>query len=185
MLERAEGDPLVKGWIARSGLPRKLEHPVILASESETSHAAGAEPTASPHVANLSGNRMVRLAWGCLGTFSLGLGIVGVLLPGWPTTIFLILAAACYARSSQRMYDRIVNNRTFGEHVRRFRETGGMPKQAKVLSLGLMWPFVLFAIVVAIPGSLLWAQALTLVLAVVGTIYILHLPTDRGAKGRA
>ncbi len=60
-----------------------------------------------------------------------------------------------------------------------------MPRQAKVLSLGVMWPFVLFAVVVAIPGSLLWAQALTLVLAVAGTIYILHLPTDRGDEGQA
>lgn len=158
---------------------------MTLASESHTSRNLGADSTASPHVANLAENRMVRFAWGGLGTFSLGLGIVGVLLPGWPTTIFLIIAAACYARSSQRMYDRIVNNRTFGGHVRRFRETGAMPKRAKVLSLGLMWPFVLFAVLVAIPGTLLWAQALTLVLAVAGTIYILHLPTDRGAERRA
>lgn len=169
----------------RSGLPRNLEHAVILASESHTSRTPGGNPTASPHVANVAENRLVRLAWGCLGTFSLGLGIVGVLLPGWPTTIFLILAAACYARSSQRMYDRIVNNRMFGGHVRRFRETGGMPRQAKVLSLGVMWPFVLFAVMVAIPGSRLWAQALTLILAVAGTVYILHLPTDRGDEGRA
>lgn len=158
---------------------------MILASESRTSRNRGAEPTASPHVANIAANRMVRLAWGCLGTFSLGLGIVGVLLPGWPTTIFLILAAACYARSSQRMYDHIANNRMFGGHVRRFRETGGMPRRAKVLSLGVMWPFVLFAMVVAIPGTLLWAQVFTLVLAVAGTICILHLPTDRGTESRA
>lgn len=158
---------------------------MTLASESPASRSLGADSTASPHVANLAENRMVRLAWGGLGTFSLGLGIVGVLLPGWPTTIFLIIAAACYARSSQRMYDRIVNNRTFGGHVRRFRETGAMPKRAKVLSLGLMWPFVLFAVLVAIPDTLLWAQALTLVLAVAGTLYILHLPTDRSVQPRA
>jgi uncharacterized membrane protein YbaN (DUF454 family) len=158
---------------------------VTLASESHTARNLGADATASPHVANLAENRMVRFAWGGLGTFSLGLGIVGVVLPGWPTTIFLIIAAACYARSSQRMYDRIVNNRAFGPHVRRFRETGAMPKRAKVLSLGLMWPFVLFAVLVAIPRTLPWAQGLTLILAVAGTIYILHLPTDRSVDSRA
>ena len=159
---------------------------MTLVSESHTARDLGAvDATDSPHVANLAENRMVRLAWGGLGTFSLGLGIVGVVLPGWPTTIFLIIAAACYARSSQRMYDRIVNNGTFGPHVRRFRETGAMPKRAKVLSLGLMWPFVLFAVLVAIPGTLLWAQALTLILAVAGTLYILHLPTDRSVHPRA
>lgn len=157
---------------------------MIRASESHSSREIGGNATAPPHVAHVAENGVVRLAWGCLGTFSLGLGIIGVLLPGLPTTIFLTVAAACYARSSQRMYDHIVNNRTFGGHVRRFRETGGMPKRAKVLSLGMMWPFVLFAAMVAIPGSLVWARPLTLLLAVAGTIYILHLPTDRN-EGRA
>ena len=112
----------------------------------------------------------------------MGFGVIGVVVPGWPTTIFLILAAAAYARSSQRMYDRILANPVFGPHVRRFRETGGMPMRAKVLSLAIMWPFVLFSVFVAIPGSLLWAQALVLALALIGTAYILSRPTDRGSS---
>jgi len=133
---------------------------------------------ATAHIVRPAPNRAVRLMWGALGTFSLGLGVIGVVVPGWPTTIFLILAAAAYARSSQRMYDRILANPVFGPHVRRFRETGGMPMRAKVLSLAIMWPFVLFSVFVAIP--LLWVQALVLALALVGTAYILSRPTDRG-----
>jgi len=118
--------------------------------------------------------------WGALGTFSLSFGIVGVVVPGWPTTIFLIIAAAAYARSSQRMYDRILANPVFGPHVRRFRETGGMPMRAKVIALAIMWPFVTFSLVFAIPGSMHWAQGVVLALAVIGTVYILSRPTDRG-----
>ncbi len=147
------------------------DHTRLNESNEASPHAA--------HVARVAENPVVRAAWGGLGTFSLAMGIVGVFLPGWPTTIFLIIAAACYARSSQRMYDRIISNRAFGPHVRRFRETGTMPLRAKVLALGIMWPFVLFAVFVAIPTTLVWAHALTLILAVAGTIYILRLPTSR------
>lgn len=147
-----------------------------LATDSTSISEVAAD--ASPHIARVAENPIVRAAWGGLGTFSLTMGIVGVFLPGWPTTIFLIVAAACYARSSQWMYDRIISNRAFGPHVRRFRETGAMPLRAKVLALGIMWPFVLFAVFVAIPTTLIWAHALTLILAVAGTIYILRLPTS-------
>lgn len=140
-----------------------------IASVSEVHHAHPAE------------NGIVRLMWGALGTLSLTFGLIGVVVPGWPTTIFLIIAAAAYARSSQRMYDRILANPVFGPHVRRFRETGGMPMRAKVISLGLMWPFVTFSFLVAIPGTMHWAQGLVLVLALIGTAYILSRPTDRGA----
>lgn len=133
----------------------------------------------SPHVARLAENPLVRYMWGGLGTLSVAMGIIGVVLPGWPTTIFLIIAAACYARSSQRMYDRILNNRAFGPHVRRFRETGTMPFRAKVFALGMMWPFAAFAVLFAIPDDLLWAKAVTLLLVVAGSIYVLWLPTDR------
>lgn len=113
-----------------------------------------------------------------MGCVSLVFGGIGVVVPGWPTTIFLILAAACFAHSSQRMYDRVVNNRMFGSHVRRFRETGGMPRRAKAVALGTMWPFVIFSVGFAIPEPLLWARVLTALLAAIGTIYILRLPTD-------
>lgn len=122
-------------------------------------------------------NVVIRMVWGTLGTFSLVLGLIGVVVPGWPTTIFLILATAAYARSSQRMYNRILANPVFGPHVRRFRATGGMPMRAKVMSLAIMWPFVLFSVVFAIPASMHLVQALILTLALVGTAYIISRPT--------
>jgi uncharacterized protein len=132
------------------------------------------------HIARPARNPLARWLWASGGTFSLTMGLIGVVVPGWPTTIFVIIAAACYARSSQRMYDWIVNNRLFGRHVRRYRETGGMPVKAKIFSLGVMWPFVLFAVFIAIPTTTLWPHAIVLALALIGTAYILTRPTDRG-----
>ena len=134
----------------------------------------------SVHTVRPAERWIVRFLWGSAGTFSLSMGLIGVVIPGWPTTIFLIIAAACYARSSQRMYDKILGNPVFGPHVRRFRETGGMPMKATVFSLGIMWPFVLFAVFIAIPTSTLWPHAVVLALAVIGTVYILSRPTDHG-----
>ena len=134
-------------------------------------------PASTIDVIRPADNTAVRLVWGTLGTFSLALGLIGVVVPGWPTTIFLILATAAYARSSQRMYDRILANPVFGPHVRRFRETGGMPMRAKVMSLAIMWPFVTFSVVFAVPTSMHLVQALILTLALLGTAYIVSRPT--------
>lgn len=154
-----------------------------LASEHmDGSLPASTTASEAVHTARVVENRIARAAWGAGGTLSLGMGVVGIVVPGWPTTIFLIIAAACYARSSQRMYDRILRMRGFGEHVRRFRETGAMPARAKMFALGIMWPFVLFSVLVAIPSSATWAIVLTLGLAVAGTLYILRLPTSGSVR---
>ena len=67
------------------------------------------------HQVTLSSNRLVRALWFSGGMVCLGLGLVGVILPGLPTTPFMILAAACFAHSSERFYNWILNHRTFGK----------------------------------------------------------------------
>lgn len=145
----------------------------------ETVPSSGDDMTSpSPHVARPHARRLARGLWVAAGTAMLGCGIVGVILPGWPTTIFVILALACYARSSQALYDRVSNNRLIGRHARAFRETGVMPVRAKQIALGMMWPFVAFAVLVGIPDGLLWAKLLTVGLALAGSAYILSLPSE-------
>jgi uncharacterized membrane protein YbaN (DUF454 family) len=120
-----------------------------------------------------------------MGSVALGLGIVGIVVPGWPTTIFVILAASCYARSSQRLYDRVISNRIIGGHARKFRETGAMPRRAKAIALATMWPFVAVSTVFAIPDSMLWAKFATVLLALAGTAYIVWLPSHEGTEPKA
>ena len=54
------------------------------------------------------------------GTFFVGIGIVGIFVPVLPTTPFLLLAAACYERSSQRFYSWLLNNKWFGNYIRNY-----------------------------------------------------------------
>ena len=70
---------------------------------------------------------------------STGLGIIGVFVPILPTTPFLLLAAACYARSSERFYQWLMNNRIFGSYVRSYIEGRGMPVRIKLITIGLLW----------------------------------------------
>jgi len=112
----------------------------------------------------------------------LGLGLLGVLVPGLPTTPFMILAAACFARSSERLYNWILNNPTFGPMVRRFRAGKGIPLRIKVIAISSITVFVSFAVFYAIPTPLVVPRAITGLAGIVGIWYILSRPTDRGIK---
>jgi len=73
------------------------------------------------------------------GTLSTGLGIIGIFIPILPTTPFLLLAAACYMRSSERFYQWLINNRIFGAYVRNYIEGKGMPVRIKIFTILLLW----------------------------------------------
>jgi uncharacterized membrane protein YbaN (DUF454 family) len=73
------------------------------------------------------------------GTLCTGLGIIGIFVPILPTTPFLLLAAACYMRSSERFYQWLINNRIFGAYVRNYIEGRGMPIRIKILIILLLW----------------------------------------------
>jgi uncharacterized membrane protein YbaN (DUF454 family) len=73
------------------------------------------------------------------GTLSTGLGVIGIFVPILPTTPFLLLAAACYMRSSERFYRWLVNNRVFGAYIRNYIEGRGMPVRIKIFTILLLW----------------------------------------------
>jgi uncharacterized membrane protein YbaN (DUF454 family) len=73
------------------------------------------------------------------GTLCTGLGIIGIFVPILPTTPFLLLAAACYMRSSERFYQWLINNRIFGAYVRNYIEGRGMPIRIKIFTILLLW----------------------------------------------
>jgi hypothetical protein len=74
-----------------------------------------------------------------LGTLSLVLGIIGIFIPMWPTTPFLLLAAACFVRSSERLYTWLVEHEHLGCYVRDYMSGRGIPLRAKRIALGTMW----------------------------------------------
>ena len=129
------------------------------------------------HTVDLDRSKFSRIIWFMLGFTVMCIGLVGIVVPGLPTTPLMILAAACFAKSSQKFYDWIINNKMFGHHVKNYREGKGIPKKSKPIILGTMWTFVLFAVLIAIPDSAPPVSKITtLVLAVIGTIFILRIP---------
>ena len=112
-----------------------------------------------------------------LGMFAFIVGLIGIVVPGLPTTPLMILAAACFSKSSQRFYDLIINNRMFGHHVKNYREGLGIPKNSKPTILFTLWFFVLFAVFVAIPKHVMISRVSTFILGVIGTIFIMRTPS--------
>ena len=128
------------------------------------------------HTVDLRRSGLSRFLWLILGLLFVAIGLIGVVVPGLPTTPLMILAAACFAKSSQRFYDWIINNRLFGSHVKNYREGNGIPKRSKPTILATMWVFVLFAVLIAIPDDVLISKVATVFLAIIGTIFILRIP---------
>ena len=102
------------------------------------------------HTAQETNNPILKLIWISLGLFFVALGAIGAVIPGMPTTVFLVLAAACFIRSSQKLYDWLIKNKTFGPYLKDYREGKGIPLKAKVLALILITVFVSYAIFFAI-----------------------------------
>lgn len=109
------------------------------------------------------------------GTFFLGLGIVGIFLPLLPTTPFLLLAAACYARSSKKFYNWLINHKWFGSYIKNYREGKGIPMKVKISAIFLLWVTILFSVFFVV--SILWVRIVLIVIASGVTIHILTIKT--------
>jgi uncharacterized membrane protein YbaN (DUF454 family) len=110
------------------------------------------------------------------GTLSLGLGVIGIFVPLLPTTCFLLVAAWCYARSSQRLYDRLMRARWIGAYLRRYRDERAIPVHVKVASLVMMWITVGYSVLV-FPNVLVRAALLATAFGV--TWHLARLPAAK------
>jgi uncharacterized membrane protein YbaN (DUF454 family) len=124
---------------------------------------------------------VIRIVLIVLGTLFLALGAIGVILPGLPTTPFLLLAAAMYVRSSERLYSWILHHRIFGRMIREFRETRSISLRAKLISMATMWAMILLSVFLLI--ETLWVQIVVLALGIVGTTVLLLIPTAKRHHG--
>lgn len=108
------------------------------------------------------------------GLLSTGLAVLGIFLPLLPTVPLLLLAAACFVRSSARLHRWLLDHPRLGPLVSGYLDGKGMPLRAKVSAILLIW--------ISIPLSawlvpLLWVSVLLILLGLAITIYLLSLPT--------
>lgn len=119
---------------------------------------------------------VVKVALITLGTLFVGIGLVGVVLPGLPTTPFMILAAGCYVKSSQRLYRWVTEHPLFGPAVRRFLEERTISRRGKIVSLGMMWTMIGLSVAFVLPG--LTGRIAVLALGTIGTVVIVSVRTQ-------
>jgi uncharacterized protein len=118
----------------------------------------------------------MRILFAALGCLFVVIGVVGIFVPLLPTTPFLLLASACFARSSKRLHNWLRTHGTFGRLLRDYEDGRGIPLRGKILAMAMMWPSMLYGI---------WRvghPALQLLLFAIGcgvTVYLLRLPTSR------
>ena len=104
------------------------------------------------------------------GTIFVIVGVIGIFVPILPTTPFLLLAAACYIRSSQKFYSWLINNRLFGTYIRNYMEGRGMPIKIKAFTITLLWVVIGISICIVAPNL-----TLKIVLAIIAIGVTLHI----------
>ena len=123
-------------------------------------------------------NPALRYVLLAIGWLSVALGGVGIFLPVLPTTPFLLLAAACFMRSSKRFYLWLVNHRQLGPWIVDYLEGQGIPLKGKVYAISLMWLSIGLSCYLV---PLFWARAFMLTSAVLVSLYILSQKTRHKA----
>lgn len=120
--------------------------------------------------------RLARYILIACGTLSVILGVIGIFLPILPTTPFLLLAAACYARSSDRLYRWLLNNRWFGQYIRNYREGHGLPLRLKILTILTLWLVIGFTALFVF--SALWLRIVLFTIMAAVTAHLVMIKTS-------
>ena len=117
-----------------------------------------------------------RWLWFAAGWCAVGLGSLGVIVPGLPTTVFFIVAASCFARSSPRFERWVLSLPRIGPLVADHRAGLGMPRRAKAWAIGVMLVFAGASALLAVKNVAVAAAIIGLVL--VGVWYVAYrVPT--------
>ena len=113
---------------------------------------------------------MKRFLYLLAGSVFTMLGIIGIFVPLLPTVPFLLLASYCYARSSEKCYNRMLNNKWFGKIIRDYKERKCVPVKAKIFSFVLLWLTIGYSILYIVK-----VQIIIIVLIAVGIAVSVHL----------
>lgn len=120
-------------------------------------------------------SRLAKVLYGFAGGLALVLGVIGIFLPGLPTTPFVLLAAACFAKASPRVHQWMLQHSLLGPMLRNWQEHRSLTRQTKyiaIISMVLMIGFSIWTF-----SEQAWVQAILLALGVIGAVTVLRIPT--------
>lgn len=110
-----------------------------------------------------------------IGWLCVVLGVLGIFLPLLPTTPFLLLAAACFMRSSPKFYAWLVEHPKLGKYIIYYLNGQGIPKRAKIMAIGMIWFTMGISVIWVVP--VLWVKFLLFFIGASVSIYLWRQPT--------
>jgi uncharacterized protein len=125
---------------------------------------------------NLVESKSLKITLIGLGFLFTGVGVLGIFLPLLPTTPFLLLAAACFARSSKRFYNWLLNNKVFGRYIKSYLDGEGVPLSTKVISITILWITIVTSAIFFV--DTFWTKILLLFIALAVSVHIIGIPSN-------
>lgn len=126
-------------------------------------------------------SRLKKALYGLAGVVSLVLAVIGIVVPGIPCTPFALLSAAMFAKSSDRLYNKLLNSRILGTRIKEYQKRKGITKSGKVKVIVLMWTMVLISSFVILKGITL--RIIVLSAGLIGAIVVwFFVPEGKGSN---
>ena len=104
-----------------------------------------------------------------------GLGLIGIFLPLLPTTPFLLLAVACFARSSKRHHSWLMDNKWFGSFIKDYHEKRGIKLRVKIIAISLLWISISYSVLFMVGN--LFVSSIMVLIALGVTVFLIDLRT--------
>ncbi len=111
------------------------------------------------------------------GTTSFFIGVAGVVLPLLPATPFLLFSAFCYARSSEKFYNKLMDSRVFGDYIKSYKSGNGMPLHAKIILILILWATILISAFTSVDNLII--QIILFGVAIGVTIHLAIIKTSK------
>ena len=157
--------------------PSTAGHPAQGSAGNPDGLADGGKSPRNPKKPRKPLSKTGQILYRILGVFFVGCGFLGILLPVWPTTIFLILASAVFMKSSPGLYAWLHRSRVFGPYLQAYRDKTGISIAYKAWTLTILWLGLLASGIFAIQS---WpVRAILGVIGIAVTIHILTIKTRR------
>jgi len=77
--------------------------------------------------------------WNIAGGIFVAIGVIGIFVPLMPTTVFLLLGAACFNKGSEKFHHWLINNKLLGSYIANYKQKNGIPRQVKIRTIILLW----------------------------------------------
>ncbi len=124
---------------------------------------------------------LLKILYLILGTISLALGLIGIVVPGLPTTPFLLLTAGLWLRGSTRFYNWLIRNKYLGPYITNWNKNKGLTKSAKIKAIIFQWIMITISIIWGIEKD--YVRGIVILAGLIGTyVLIFILPTMKTMK---